>query len=49
MSFWNIDLDGWKRRRRYDESISAYRFYTSGRYDNRIPFRLPHPILKEHC
>ena len=35
MSFWNINLDDWIRRRRYfDESISAYMFSTSGWYNN---------------
>src|SRR5215216_1622315 len=34
MSFWNIDLDDWIRRRHFDESISAYALRTSGWYDN---------------
>jgi len=28
MSFWNIDLDDWIRRRHFDESISAYALRT---------------------
>jgi hypothetical protein len=35
MSFWNINLDDWIRRRQhFDESVSAYMFSTSGRYDD---------------
>lgn len=35
MSFWNTNLDDWIRRRRhFDESVSAYMFSTSGWYDD---------------
>jgi hypothetical protein len=34
MSFWNIDLEDWIRRRHFDESVSAYTFSTSGWYDD---------------
>lgn len=35
MSFWNINLDDWVRRRQhFDESVSAYMFSTSGWYDD---------------
>jgi hypothetical protein len=35
MSFWNINLDDWIRRRQhFDESVSAYMSSTSGWYDD---------------
>jgi hypothetical protein len=33
MRFWNIDLDDWISRRRFDEKCFSITFGTSGLYD----------------